>query len=83
MRQKLLRILWPAFLMAGCLDGLVFSVIAPEDLRWFGAESIGWSAPAIYSVSFLIFWAVIAISGALTELLTQTAAEINRDTPPF
>lgn len=78
MRQRAARILWPAFVMAGCLDGLVFSAVDPQEMRWFGGELIGWSDPAIYTVSFLIFWAVISLSGAITSLLTLEPEEINR-----
>lgn len=81
-RQRALRILWPAFVMAGCLDGLVFSVVDPSELRWFGGDLIGWSAPAIYTVTFLIFWGLVSLSGAITLLLTLERDEINRD-PPF
>jgi hypothetical protein len=64
-----LRILWPSFLVAGVLEGLVFSVIDPHELRWFAGSLIGWDAISIYSVSFLIFWAVVSLSSVLTALL--------------
>ena len=79
LKQRALVILWPAFLMAGVMETLVFAVIDPADLSWFGGPQIGWSAQAIYTVSFLIFWAVIAMAGALTALLGSgggTAQEI-------
>ena len=82
LRQHVPRILWPAFVMAGCLDGLVFSVVDPLEMRWFGGDLIGWSAPAIYTVTFLIFWGMLSVSGAITLLLTLARDEINRD-PPF
>ena len=62
-------ILWPAFLTAGVLDALVFAVMDPHELRWFGGALIGWSPLTIYSVTFLIFWGAIATSGAITQLL--------------
>jgi len=71
-------ILWPAFLTAGVLDALVFAVMDPHELRWFGGALIGWSPLTIYSVTFLIFWGAIATAGALTALLTLTAEEINQ-----
>jgi len=71
-------ILWPAFLTAGALDALVFAVMDPHELRWFGGALIGWSPLTIYSVTFLIFWGAIATAGALTALLTLTAEEINQ-----
>jgi len=70
-------ILWPAFLTAGVLDALVFAVIDPHELRWFGGALIGWSPLTIYSVTFLIFWAGIAAAAAMTALLLLSAAEVN------
>jgi hypothetical protein len=77
MKQRSLRILWPAFLMAGALEALVFAVVDPHEMRWYGGPLIGWTPLAIYSVTFLIFWAVIATAGAISSLLALTAAEIN------
>lgn len=66
---RALLILWPAFLMAGVLEMLVFAVVDPSQLHWFGGEAIEWSRMTIYSVTFLIMWGVIATSGAITMLL--------------
>ena len=71
LRERLLLILWPAFVMAGVLEALVFVVVDPGTLNWFGAEPLNWSASAVYSVTFLIFWGVIATSGAITQLLEE------------
>lgn len=65
-----LTILWPAFLMAGVLEMLTFVVVDPADLRWFGGELLGWSSSAVYTVTFLIYWGVVSLSGALTALLS-------------
>lgn len=81
-RQRLLVALWPAFLMAGVLEVLVFAVLDPADMRWFGGELIGWSAQAVYTVSFLIFWAVMAVATGLTALLLADAGEVNATQPP-
>ena len=62
-------ILWPAFLMAGVLEGLVFVVVDPSGTHGLPAASLGWSASAVYSVSFIVFWIVIATSTAITQLL--------------
>ena len=71
LRERLLLILWPAFVMAGVLEALVFVVVDPGTLNWFGAEPLNWSASAVYSVTFLIFWGVIATSGAITQMLEE------------
>ncbi len=69
--RQALMILWPAFVMAGVLEMLVFAVVDPGELRWFGADPIEWSRSTVYSVSFFIFWGVIAISAAITALLEE------------
>ena len=66
-----LLILWPSFVMAGVLEMLVFVVVDPLSLHWFGGESLAWSRSAVYSVTFFIFWGVIATSAAITALLEE------------
>lgn len=68
-RDRVLMILWPSFVMAGVLEMLVFAVVDPGSLKWFGEDPIDWSNSTIYSVTFLIFWGVISTSGAITRLL--------------
>jgi hypothetical protein len=77
MKQRAMQILWPAFLAAGVLEMLVFAVVDPTDLRWFGGAAIGWSAQAIYTVTFLMFWAAIATAGAMSALLAVESDELN------
>jgi hypothetical protein len=68
MRQRAMTILWPAFLMAGVLEGFVFSALDPTqfELGRLGADV---SPQGVYTLAFLVFWAVLATSGALTVLL--------------
>ena len=73
-RGRALLILWPAFVMAGVLEMLLFAVVDPTSLQWFGAEPIEWSRSAIYSVTFFIFWGAIATAGAITQLLALPEA---------
>jgi hypothetical protein len=76
-KQFAITLLWPSFLMAGVLEMLVFVVFDPADMRWPGGAALELSSRAAYTVTFLIFWAVIAVAGALTSLLSQPAEEIN------
>ena len=69
--RRVLTILWPAFLIAGVQEALVFVVVDPQALHWFGADPVAWPVQGIYSVTFLIFWATTATAGALTQLLHQ------------
>lgn len=66
---RVLCILWPAFVMAGVLDALVFVVVDPLSLSWWGAEPLDWSRSAVYTVTFFIFWGGIATASAMTYLL--------------
>lgn len=81
MKQRTLQILWPAFLMAGVLEMLLFAVVDPGDLQWFGGPPIDWSRQAIYTATFMIFWGVMAISSALTALLIRSDADLNHGDP--
>lgn len=76
-RRRALLILWPAFVMAGVLEMLVFAVVDPGALQWFGMDPIDWPRNAVYSVTFFIFWGVIATSTALT-LLLETPVDVGR-----
>ncbi len=75
--QRLMWIAWPAFLMAGVLEMLVFAMVDPQDVHWFG-QSIELSRQGIYTLAFFIFWAVLMLSGALTTLLSMSPFEVNR-----
>ena len=67
---RALTVLWPAFLMAGVAEMLVFGLVDPNDLRWFGGEAIGFSRQAIYTLTFLILWALISAAAAITAWLS-------------
>lgn len=66
-----MAVAWSSFLTAGVLELLVFAVVDPGELRWFGAAPIDLSAQAVYTISFLIFWAVIALGASLALLLVS------------
>lgn len=61
--------LWPAFLIAGVQEALVFVVVDPHTLRWFGIAPIDWPVQAIYSVTFMIFWATTSVACVLCRWL--------------
>jgi hypothetical protein len=77
MKQLVLQILWPAFMTAGVLETMVFAVIDPADLHWFSGPTIAWSTQAVYTVTFLIFWAAISTASAMTALLSVESEELN------
>ena len=77
MKRQLMWILWPAFLVAGMADGLIFSLFDPQDLHVFG-EPVNLGRTAVYSIGFFLFWALAAASSALTCLLQRSPFEVNR-----
>jgi hypothetical protein len=68
---RMLLVLWPAFMMAALLEALVFSVVDPTHLHGQGGDLTAWPATAIYSITFLLFWAVIATAAAITLWLDR------------
>ena len=82
LQQRLMWIIWPAFLMAGVLEMLVFAMVDPQDLQWFGSP-LEWSRKAIYTVAFFVFWAIAIVSSSLTTLLTMSPFEVNRCPMPL
>ena len=75
--QRLMWIAWPAFLMACGIEMLVFAVVDPEDLQWFG-QPLALSRQGVYTLAFFLFWILTMASGALTTLLSISPFEVNR-----
>ena len=80
--QRLMWIAWPAFLVAGVLEMVVFAMVDPEDLHHFGGGELGLSRQAVYTVCFFLFWVMTMASSALTMLLSLSSLEINRGSMP-
>jgi hypothetical protein len=68
MSRRAMTILWPSFLMAAVLDGLVFSVFDPAEFH-VGQLVDEVSPQAVYTLSFLVFWFAVSTSCAITALL--------------
>ena len=77
MGKRLMWILWPSFIVGGIAEGVFFTLIDPQELYLLG-EPIHWSATAVYSVGFFLFWAVAAASSAFTCFLQRSAGDVNR-----
>ena len=77
LQQRLMWIVWPAFLMAGVIEMLVFAMVDPQDLTWFGYP-LEISRQGVYTLSFFVFWLITSISGGLTTLLSMSPFEVNR-----
>lgn len=76
-RQRLMWIAWPAFLVAGVMEMVVFALVDPSDLHWAGAP-LDLSRQAVYTLAFFLFWGLAMASSALTTLLSLSAGELNR-----
>jgi hypothetical protein len=77
MLQRWMWIAWPAFLIAGVLEILVFGMFDPEDLQWFGHPLL-MSRQAVYTLAFFAFWVLTMLSSGLTTLLSVSPFEVNR-----
>lgn len=77
--QRMMWIAWPAFLVACVLDVLVFAMVDPQDLHWFG-QPIEIARQGVYTVAFFVFWVIAMVSSGLTTLLSMSPFEVNRCT---
>ena len=75
--QRLMWIAWPAFLLACLLEMLVFALVDPQDLHWFG-QPVELSRQAVYTLAFFVFWALSMVASGLTTLLSMSPFEVNR-----
>ncbi|MEO8120742.1 MAG: hypothetical protein ABI606_15660 [Rhodoferax sp.] len=75
--QRMMWIAWPAFLVACVLEMVVFALIDPQDLHWFG-QPVELSRQGVYTVAFFVFWGITMVSSALTTLLAMSPFEVNR-----
>ncbi len=76
-KQRLMWIVWPAFLLAGVMEILVFAMVDPHDLHWFG-QALDLPRQAVYTLGFFAFWIITAASSTLTVLLAMPAVEVNQ-----
>ena len=79
MGQRWMWVLWPGFVMAIPAVGIVFTLVDPADLQFFG-HPLDLSRLGAYSLGFLVFWldyglvywAEVHISSGLTAVLFST-----------
>jgi hypothetical protein len=62
----LAQILWPAFLVAGVLEMVVFSWVDPSMLRLGNWHP---DANTSYSLAFLVFWGLISVASYVSHWL--------------
>ncbi len=78
--SKLLTIFWPSFVTAIFGEFVFFAFIDPQQLYLMG-QPVNWSPMAVYSVGFLMFWALTALTVALCVLFQKPASELNHPHP--
>lgn len=76
-KTRVMTVLWPAFLMAGVLEMLVFAVVDPNQLHGWGMDTAQWPVAAVYTGAFFLFWGVIAVAAAIAVWLGHVPAASN------
>ena len=66
--QRVMWIVWPAFLMAGVAELVFFSIFDPFDLHLFGSP-LEMSRESVYAMGFFGFWGLGIASSALSLFL--------------
>lgn len=77
MGQRLMWVLWPAFVMAIPAVGIVFTLVDPADLHLFG-QPLELTRQGAYTLGFLLFWALGSGCSAMTCMLQRSPFEVNR-----
>ena len=63
--KRLMWVLWPSFLVAIAMDGVMFSSFDPLEIAYNG-EPLFENRMAAYTIAFFAFWLFAAGSSALT-----------------
>jgi len=78
--QRVMWIVWPAFLMAGVAELVFFSIFDPFDLHLFGSP-LALSRESVYAMGFFGFWALGIASSALSLFLESPPSREAGDRP--
>jgi hypothetical protein len=62
--RTLMWILWPSFAVAGATSAVIFALVDPEDVVFLDHLQAG--RELVYTVGFFFFWAMAALSSALS-----------------
>lgn len=69
------QILWPAFLVAGLIEMVVFAWVDPAVLRLGAWEP---SPMAAYTLAFIAFWMMVALASGLSHWLMKAPSQAPR-----
>jgi hypothetical protein len=65
-------ILWPSFLVAAATSAVVFALLDPLDMTFFGHFQV--SPQLTYAGGFFLFWLMAALSSALSLFMEPRGA---------
>jgi hypothetical protein len=71
-------VLWPAFLGAALGDAILFSLIDPEAIEWFGTHA-ALSRQGAYTIGFFVLWFLI-MGASFVSLWLYADTEVHRRT---
>lgn len=77
MKERLIWVLWPGFVLAAAMEVLFFAFVDPGELQ-FNGEPLDLSRTALYSLFFFFFWLMGSASSAFTCFLQRSPFEVNR-----
>ena len=72
--RLLMQVIWPAFIAACALELVVFALVDPQELHWFGLR-VSMSRNGVYSGAFMVFWLIAAGSSWLSVLLATPVVD--------
>lgn len=70
--RAMMQILWPGFVAAIALVGIIFSLIDPQSIE-IVQDVLNNSREAAYTLSFLLCWAIVSVACAMTRWLSSEA----------
>jgi len=72
-------ILWPSFLTACLLEGMVFAMVDPGEVHWSGLVPQP-SRQGVYTVAFFAFWLITIACSSLVLWLAKPERKVNGET---
>ncbi|MDB5966434.1 MAG: hypothetical protein JWQ72_2934 [Polaromonas sp.] len=73
--EGLRRVVWPGFLAACVLEGLVFAVVDPGEVHWPGG--FHGTRQSIYTLAFFLFWLVNMACSSLVLWMAPHGEPVN------
>ena len=69
--QWVMSVLWPSFLAACVLELLVFGMVDPQDMHWFGGGPPPLPRLSVYTMAFFAFWGICGVAASITAALAR------------